>query len=473
MEKIRLVIWDLDETFWRGTVTEGGIEYLQRHHDIVVELARRGIISSICSRNNHGEIEKLLRERSLWEYFVFPSIDWSAKGPRLKAIVEAVQLRAATVMFIDDNPMNRAEAEHFVEGLQVADPTIIAGMLDNPLFKGKDDSGLTRLEQYKLLERRAVDMGKTEDPRGFLRTSDIRVIIEHDIEPHIDRAIELINRTNQLNFTKRRLPEDIEAARLELRQLVNRYDVQVGLVRVVDRYGDYGHCGVYVHSKTIHAPPELIHYCFSCRTLGMQVETWLYQRLGSPLIKIEGEVLTNIQDPEAVVDWVRLESDPTAQAAADAQRTAKLARIFMRGGCELVAVCHYFEVLTDKIVGEFAFNRGAVPFRIDHSLVLCQSLHDVSDAGLEAAKAVGYMPSDFKAALLDGNGEPEVWILSFWADLSFPVFRHRELGPTRCILWWVSSISHASTLTHSRRRSRMAGWASQSRRYRRTMFSTD
>lgn len=59
-------------------------------------------------------------------------------------------------------------------------------------------------------------MGKTEDPRGFLRTSDIRLIIEHDIEPHIDRAIELINRTNQLNFTKRRLPEDIEAARLEL-----------------------------------------------------------------------------------------------------------------------------------------------------------------------------------------------------------------------------------------------------------------
>jgi predicted enzyme involved in methoxymalonyl-ACP biosynthesis len=48
-EAIRLVVWDLDETFWRGTVTEGGItEYIQAHHDIVIELARRGIMSSIC-----------------------------------------------------------------------------------------------------------------------------------------------------------------------------------------------------------------------------------------------------------------------------------------------------------------------------------------------------------------------------------------------------------------------------------------
>ena len=46
-EAIRLVIWDLDETFWDGTLTEGGIAYRRDHHDLVVELARRGIMSSI------------------------------------------------------------------------------------------------------------------------------------------------------------------------------------------------------------------------------------------------------------------------------------------------------------------------------------------------------------------------------------------------------------------------------------------
>jgi hypothetical protein len=39
---------DLDETFWKGILTEGGIEYQQSPHDIVIELARRGIMSSIC-----------------------------------------------------------------------------------------------------------------------------------------------------------------------------------------------------------------------------------------------------------------------------------------------------------------------------------------------------------------------------------------------------------------------------------------
>ena len=49
-EPVRLLIWDLDETFWRGTVTEGGHVYNQTTHDIVIELAKRGIISSVVQR---------------------------------------------------------------------------------------------------------------------------------------------------------------------------------------------------------------------------------------------------------------------------------------------------------------------------------------------------------------------------------------------------------------------------------------
>src|SRR6476620_5521637 len=92
-EPIRLVIWDLDETFWRGTLTEGGIhEYVQAHHDIVIELAKRGIISSICSKNDYETAEKILKEYAIWDYFVFPSLDWTPKGPRLQALIEDIQL---------------------------------------------------------------------------------------------------------------------------------------------------------------------------------------------------------------------------------------------------------------------------------------------------------------------------------------------------------------------------------------------
>ena len=110
-ERVRLVVWDLDDTFWRGTLSEGGVtEYVQRNHDIVVELAQRGILSSICSKNDHATAMAVLEARKIADYFVFPSVAWSPKGTRLQQIVELSQLRPETVMFIDDNFSQRAEA---------------------------------------------------------------------------------------------------------------------------------------------------------------------------------------------------------------------------------------------------------------------------------------------------------------------------------------------------------------------------
>ena len=143
-------------------------------------------------------------------------------------------------MFIDDNPMNLAEAQHFAPGLQVSDPSITERMLSDPLFRGKDDIELRRLAQYKVLERRKADESVAIAEQGgsnveFLRVSNVRVAIELDVEKHLDRAIELIDRTNQLNFTRRRLSENPLEARRELQALLNRYDVVAGLVPG-DRY---------------------------------------------------------------------------------------------------------------------------------------------------------------------------------------------------------------------------------------------
>ena len=49
------------------------------------------------------------------------------------------------------------EARHFSPGLQTAPETFVAGMLDSPLLRGKDDLALTRLAQYKVLEKRRGD----------------------------------------------------------------------------------------------------------------------------------------------------------------------------------------------------------------------------------------------------------------------------------------------------------------------------
>jgi FkbH-like protein len=285
---VRLVIWDLDETFWKGTVAEGGIrEYVHKHHDIVIEMAKRGIVSSICSKNDEATVLDLLRLKGILDYFVLPSISWDPKGNRLAELIELVQLRQATVMFVDDNPGNRAEAGKILPELQIEDENFISMMLDDPRFRGKDDRQLSRLTRYKLLERRKRDQRRSSGTNEeFLRGCDIRLCIEYDVAAHMDRAIELINRTNQLNFTKRRLPEDIQEARRLLADELQFHGRQAGLVRVVDNYGDHGFVGFFVteNLRSEHVPGAahrtLLHFCFSCRILGMFIEQWLYKYLG-------------------------------------------------------------------------------------------------------------------------------------------------------------------------------------------------
>ncbi len=307
-EPFRLVVWDLDETFWHGTLTEGGVTWRKEAEFAVRMLAARGIVSAICSKNDPAAIADILTQRGLAEFFVFNSISWHAKGPRLAALIAAVQLRPESVLFIDDNPANLAEALHFVPGLQVADDTIIAGLLADARCVGKPDPNLKRLAQYHMLERRQSDAAATGgDAEAFLRASGITVTIETDIEAHLDRAIELINRTNQLNFTKARLPEAQDAARAALRTLLAEHTVQAGLLHVRDNYGDHGLCGIYVLRSHRRLGRTLLHFAFSCRILGMGVETWLYNRLARPALKIEGEVVSDVVGDQREIDWISTE----------------------------------------------------------------------------------------------------------------------------------------------------------------------
>jgi FkbH-like protein len=414
-QEVRLLIWDLDETFWRGTLTEGGIEYIQRNHDIVVELARRGIMSSICSRNELAQVRAILQEHQLWDFFVFPSINWCPKGHRVRTLIQDVQLRSSTVMFIDDNPSNRAEISVLVPGIQVEDEHFLETILVDQRFRGKNDSSLTRLEQYKILERKNSDKTISTDNTAFLRQSQISVEVEFAVEKHLDRAIELINRTNQLNFTKKRLSEDPHVARSELRAELSAPNVQAGLVRVRDQYGDYGFSGFYLlHVHTWH----LQHFCFSCRTMGMGVETWLYERLQRPKLIVAGEVLADLHAREIVVDWINVDF---AQTQSNTPKGLGR-RAFVSGGCEMQALAHYLSLAVDQVVSQFPYDRDGLPHPIQHSVYLARSLGATSPSEVASVASVGLVPEDFKTALVTGVDDFDFYVFSFWADAAFALY---------------------------------------------------
>lgn len=422
-EPVRLVVWDLDETFWRGTLAEGGIrEYVQAHHEIVIELARRGILSSICSKNDEQSVVKILAEQRILDYFVFPDISWDPKGPRLAALIEAVQLRPATVMFIDDNPRNLAEAGAFIPDLQLENEDFIPKLLADPRFVGQDDSNLSRLQQYKLLEtRREAHRSTRAGVQQFLSDSDIRVCFDHDLEDvaNLDRAIELINRTNQLNYTKRRLPEHLDEARRILREEAADTARQAGLIRVVDKYGDYGYVGFFMMRTWgwAGAPPihigqaspghrELLHFCFSCRTLGMLIERWVYDYLERPRLEVVGEVVTDLSGPD-VVSWVRLVSSVSDRKAEIAAIAPEL-RLY--GGCEMYPIGFYLKksVPEVKVRGSFVANNK---FILLNSCALAVSAFDRTESEFaEEAKALG-VPADVLAGNYFAGAPPGTAII--------------------------------------------------------------
>ena len=112
VQGLKLVIWDLDDTFWTGTLSEGEIVPNAEHIRLVKELSYRGIVNSICSKNYMEPAIAKLEELGVSDYFVFPSINWDPKGQRISTLVKDMKLRAENVLFIDDNIINIHEAQH-------------------------------------------------------------------------------------------------------------------------------------------------------------------------------------------------------------------------------------------------------------------------------------------------------------------------------------------------------------------------
>jgi FkbH-like protein len=347
-----MVIWDLDDTFWRGTLTEGSITVDPQHINIIVTLAGRGIVSSICSKNNYIQVQRMLEQYGIWDFIVFPHIDFTAKGIAINSIIEQANLRPDNVLFIDDNRLNLEEAKYFVPNLMTAHPhDILPTLLDQPNARGKDDPDFVRLLQYKQLQKKVSDQVRSQlKQEDFLRQCDIRVGIDINVEEHLDRIVELINRSNQLNFTKIRLETD--HARDSFKRLLREYGVHVGVVRVTDKYGDYGIVGFFMTRRTF-SDYSLEHFVFSCRVMNMGIEQYVYEVLGKPRCRIVPPVANGLESFEKV-DWISaLESAVGVLTGVSDQK------LLLLGTCDLLQVATYcstnrVEYVNHELNGEMA-----------------------------------------------------------------------------------------------------------------------
>ncbi|MBN1275014.1 HAD-IIIC family phosphatase [Candidatus Woesearchaeota archaeon] len=352
MDKIKLVIWDLDETFWKGTISEEGVKIPKRHIGIVKELTARGIVNSICSKNDEKNVNLALEKAGIKDYFVFNSVNWEAKGQRLKGMIDEMNLRPVNVLFLDDNPSNLKEAEFYAKGIHARLPDFISGMLDHPSLKGKDDHEHSRLKQYKLLEQKRTEAKTYSSNEEFLRQSAIRIVFE-DPSSHLERLAELSERTNQLNYTKKRSGEK------DFKRYIESEEYEVKCFRVLDNYGDYGIAGTYIIKGD-----EYVEFIFSCRILGMGVPGFIYSFTGKKKLQAEGEVS---EEYDREVDWITIKEGGTGEDEELGERK----KLLIIGSCDLEQASYYMS-RTHDIDKEFNYPKMNVMVHGDHTYWLAK-----------------------------------------------------------------------------------------------------
>lgn len=334
LQTIKLVIWDLDDTFWNGTLTEGSVQLISRNIEILKELTDRGIVSSICSKNNFEEVREFLQENEIWDYFVFPKISFSPKAHAIAQIIENANLRPNNVLFMDDNEINLREVSYHISDIMAFHPdSILPVLLEHPAAKGKNDLSHSRLHQYKNLEKKVVDRQSNNlSNEEFLVQCEIEVYFDYDIETNFERVVELVNRSNQLNYTKRRLNdlEKIQSFKAELA----RHDVFAAMIGARDRYGDHGIVGFYMQFRN-ERHNKLVHFVFSCRMMNVGLEQYVYQRLGEPEVEVIGPVSNPIKTFDQVW-WIQ-----EALAGCTHVSGSDDPRFLLLGSCDLTAVSSY------------------------------------------------------------------------------------------------------------------------------------
>ena len=342
LNSIKLIIWDLDDTLWHGTLSEGTVSINETFKSFIADTADMGIIHSIVSKNDYSPVKEELQKLGIWDYFVFPSINWEAKGERINSLIKLIKLRNENVLFIDDNIQNLEEAKYYNPELMTALPDELNGLIKEAEAAEKTDIEHKRLKQYKLLEEKEKLKADFSDNSEFLMMSGIRAELHNDCFEHIDRIYEMIQRTNQLNYTKFRQDRD------GLISLLNDGNSKCGYVTVSDRFGDYGIVGFYAVQNG-----KAIHFLFSCRTLGMSVEQWVYEKIGFPEIDIQGEVAAEISKSAPLPKWINRTGSPSLQS-----EKAKISqRVLFKGPCDLEQIFSFIKA-DNGIVTEFTYVNG-------------------------------------------------------------------------------------------------------------------
>lgn len=274
----KIVVFDLDNTLWDGVLLEGDVRLRPAVRDLFQKLDERGILLSIASKNAADDARAKLEALGLDGYFLFPQVGWLPKSQSVAAIVKALNIGIDSVIFVDDNPFERAEVSEVWPAVEVLADSAIETLAGHPRLQGAVTAeSRSRRQMYK--EAAARDQAEEkfgDDYTSFLQSCAIVVAMREPISEDFDRIAELVQRTNQLNFSGRNY------GRSEIIAILEERDANFIVVSCTDRFGDYGKVGFCIWT-TERAGADftlvLQDFMLSCRVQGKFIEQALLYRL--------------------------------------------------------------------------------------------------------------------------------------------------------------------------------------------------
>lgn len=413
-KRIKLIIWDLDETLWEGTLSDNVSTQLRTEFvEFINDSLDRGIVHSICSKNDFEITKQQLVSLGLWDLFVFPSVDWSSKGNRIKSLIDQMKLRDENVLFVDDNISNLQEATYYCPNLLICTPQELANSIQSIFEIKKVDTSRPRLAQYRLIEEKSNAEKSFSSNEDFLMSCNIRVDFHTDCIENIDRIHELILRSNQLNYTKFRQDKD------QLYADLSAPDTKAAYITVRDSFGDYGIVGFYMIVNQ-----EVKHYLFSCRTLGMLVEQYVYMTIGCPEFPVVGDVITQLNKTD-IPKWINCEQ--TSVDSRKAKATTAGRKILFKGPCDISQIFSFLEENAD-VTTEFTYvsDSGFSVEGHNHSSQIVTALTATPEEKARLISDTCWL--DEKMLNADAWQTNDVILYSMLTDPNLGVYQHKETG---------------------------------------------
>ena len=288
----KAIIFDCDNTLWKGIIGEDGMEnidmsassksgkYYQLVQRIAVYLSKRGVIVGICSKNNEQDVLEVLRNHNDMilkeEHIVIKKINWVDKASNLRAIAADLNIGIDSLVFVDDSHFEiNLIKEQLPEILTIQVPTSISEypdvILKNiftyfNLVLNSDDAKKT--EMYKQQFQREESKNAFGSIDDYLASLEIELTVVKNDVAHMPRIAQLTQKTNQFNLTTYRYTES------QIDHFMADEKHQVYAMFVKDKFGDNGLTGVCITKEDEKDPKNVIidSLLMSCRIIGRNIE---------------------------------------------------------------------------------------------------------------------------------------------------------------------------------------------------------